>query len=134
MKTYQPKAGEIKREWHEVDASSDTLGRIATQAAMFLMGKNKPDYSAHMDSGDYVVVINAEKVRVTGKKEEQKLYRSHSGYPGGFKEINFSNLQKKHPGEVIRKAIYGMLPGNRLRDDRLARLRIVEGDKHNFIK
>jgi large subunit ribosomal protein L13 len=134
MKTFQPKAGEIRREWHQLDASKDSLGRIATQAAMFLMGKNKGTYSPHMDSGDFVVVINCDKAKVTGKKAEQKLYRSHSGFPGGFKEINFNSLQEKHPGEVVKKAISGMLPDNRLKDGRLARLKIVIGERHSFIK
>lgn len=134
MKTYQPKAGEVKREWHEVDASSDSLGRVASKVAMLLMGKNKANYSAHMDSGDFVVVINAGKIKLTGKKATQKVYRSHSGYPGGFKETPFKTLEEKHPGEAVRKAIAGMLPDNRLKDDRLARLRIVLGDKHSFIK
>lgn len=134
MKTYQPKAGDIERKWHELDASTDSLGRIATQAATLLMGKNKGNYSPHMDSGDFVVIINAGKLIVTGKKADQKVYRSHSGYPGGFKEVKFKTLQEKNPGEIIRKAISGMLPDNRLKDDRLARLRVIEGDKHNFIK
>ena len=131
-KTFQPKGGEIKREWHKVDAKGQVLGRLATQIATFLMGKNKPTYSANIDSGDFVVVVNAEEVRLTGKKTSQKVYRSHSGYPGGFKEVSYQKMIKEHPQRVIEFAVYGMLPGNRLRKDRMARLKVVVGDKNPY--
>lgn len=132
MKTYQPKGGEIKREWHEVDAKGEILGRLATKVATYLMGKNKPTYSANIDSGDFVVVLNAEEVRLTGKKSSQKVYRSHSGYPGGFKEVSYQKMIKEHPQRVLEIAVRGMLPSNRLRDVRLARLKIVVGDKNPY--
>lgn len=132
MKTYHPTAKEVKRAWHLLDAKGAVLGRLVTQIATLLQGKNKPTYSPHMDSGDYVVIINAEKVRVTGRKAKQKLYRSHSGYPGGFKEIVFEKLQQKYPERIIEKAAFGMLPDNRLRKDRMARLKIIIGEKNPF--
>ncbi|KKR39405.1 50S ribosomal protein L13 [Candidatus Woesebacteria bacterium RIFOXYA1_FULL_40_18] len=130
MRTFQPKGKEIKREWHEIDAKGEVLGRLATKVATYLMGKNKPTYSANIDSGDFVVVLNAEKVRLTGRKSAQKVYRSHSGYPGGFKEVSYEKMLKEHPERVIEFAVYGMLPGNRLRKDRMARLKVVVGDKN----
>jgi len=126
MKTYQPKKSDVKREHHKVDADGAILGRMATQIAMFLMGKHKADYSAHMDSGDFVEVINAQKVQVTGNKESQKTYKSHSGYPGGFKEVKFSKLKLENPEKIIEKAVYNMLPKNRLRKDRMNRLKITK--------
>lgn len=126
MKTYQPKKGEIKREHHTIDADGAVLGRMATHIATLLMGKQKASYSAHMDSGDFVEVINAQKVQVTGKKEEQKVYRSHSGFPGGFKEVKYQKLKKENPEKIIEKAVYNMLPKNRLRSDRMNRLKITK--------
>lgn len=132
MKTYQPTAKEIKREWHLMDAKGEVLGRMATKIATLLMGKHKSDYSAHMDSGDYVVIVNAEKVLVTGKKATQKVYRGHSGYPGGFKEVSFEKMITEHPDRVIIHAVSGMLPKNRLRDKRLLRLKVFEGSKNPY--
>lgn len=132
MKTYQPTQKEVKRSWHLVDVKGEVLGRVATKIAYLLTGKGKANYSAHMDSGDFVVVVNAEKVTVTGKKETQKLYRSHSGYPGGFKETTFKKLNAEKPTEVIKHAVSGMLPDNRLKKDRLARLKIYAGEKHAY--
>jgi len=132
MKTYQPKQKEIKREWHLIDAKDQILGRLATKAANLLMGKHKNNYSSHMDSGDFVVVINAEKITLTGKKAESKVYRSHSGYPGGFKEVSFSKMLKEHPNRIVEYAVYGMLPDNRLRDQRIARLFVTRGEKHKY--
>jgi len=134
MKTYQPTQKEVKRQWHLIDVKGQILGRMATQVAKLLMGKQKPNYSAHMDSGDFVVVINSEKVELTGKKKLQKLYRSHSGYPGGFKEVSFAKMSKEHPERIITHAVNGMLPNNRLKKDRLGRLKVVVGDKNPWPK
>src|SRR3989339_949481 len=100
-KTYQPKEKEIKRNWHLIDAKDQILGRLSTNIATLLMGKQKANYSTHMDSGDNVVIINCEKVKLTGRKKEQKVYRGHSGYPGGFKEVSFEKMFKEHPNRVI---------------------------------
>ncbi len=132
MKTYQPKAKEVKRNWHLVDAKGEILGRLASKVAQLLTGKGKATYSSHMDSGDYVVVINAEKIEVTGKKKTQKLYRSHSGFPGGFKEVSFAKMSLEKPEEIIKHAVMGMLPDNRLKRDRVTRLKIVVGDKNPY--
>ena len=132
MKTYQPKAKEVKRSWNLVDAKGEILGRLASKVAQLLTGKGKATYSPHMDSGDYVVVINAEKIELTGKKKTQKVYRSHSGYPGGFKEVSFAKMSQDAPEEIIKHAINGMLPDNRLKKDRLTRLKIVVGDKNPY--
>lgn len=134
MKTYQPKQKEIKRSRHLIDAKDKILGRMATEVAGLLMGKHKANYSAHMDSGDFVVVVNAEKVELTGRKKQQKLYRRHSGYPGGFKEIKFAQMRKEHPERIIEYAVSGMLPDNRLKKDRMARLKIVVGEKNPYDK
>lgn len=132
MKTYQPKKKEIKRQWHLIDADSRTLGRLATEIAILLMGKHKPSFSRHMDSGDYVVVVNAEKVSLSGNKASQKVYRGHSGYPGGLKEISFSKMHKEHPERIVQIAVAGMLPDNRLKKDRTARLKVVVGGENPY--
>ena len=132
LKTYQPKQKEVKREKHLVDAKDQILGRLSTNVATLLMGKHKPTYSQHMDSGDFVVVINAEKIKLTGNKKEQKVYRSHSGYPGGFKEVSFEKMSKEHPARIIEFAVSGMLPDNRLKSDRIARLHVTKGEKHKY--
>lgn len=124
MKTYQPKLKEIKRETHELDAKGQILGRLATQAAVFLMGKHKPTYSTHLDSGDFVIVSNADKIEVTGKKSSQKMYRRHSGYPSGFKEERFDEAMVKHPERILELAIAGMLPDNKLKAKRMKRLTV----------
>lgn len=129
MKTYQPKQKEINRQKHIVDAKDRVLGRLATKVAVLLMGKHKAGYSAHLDSGDKVVVINAAKVEITGNKAEQKVYRSHSGYPGGFKEITYKKMLQEHPERIIIHAVSGMLPKNRLRDKRLARLEVYVAEE-----
>lgn len=120
-KTFQPK-GEVKRAKHEIDAKGQVLGRLATKIANLLTGKGKVTYSAHADSGDFVVVSNAKDIVLTGKKSKQKLYRSHSGYPRGFKEVSFEKMNKEQPSKVVRIAVSGMLPDNRIKKDRLARL------------
>jgi ribosomal protein L13, bacterial type len=132
MKTFQQKGENIKRDWHLVDAKGQVLGRISTQIATYLIGKNKVTYTPHTDMGDYVVVINAKDVVLTGKKLEQKTYKSHSGYPGGFKEVKASKLMKENPEKVILKSVTGMLPTNRLRKNRLARLKIYESSKYPY--
>jgi large subunit ribosomal protein L13 len=132
MKTYQPKKKEVKRGWHLVDVEGKVLGRVATGIAMKLMGKDKVNYSQNIDSGDYVVVINAKKVKVTGRKERQKVYRSHSGYPGGFKEVSYTKMLNENPTRIIQLAVKGMLPDNRLKDKRMARLKIFSGEKHLY--
>jgi large subunit ribosomal protein L13 len=130
LKTYSVKAGEIKREWHVIDAKGRILGKVATEAARLLMGKHKAIYSRHLDTGDYVVVINAARVKVSGNKAEQKLYYRHSGYPGGFRSVSFAEMLKKKPERVIEHAVKGMLPGNRLGNSMVKKLRVYAGDSH----
>ena len=130
MKTYSPKAKDIEREWWVIDAAGKALGKIATQAASLLMGKHKPIYAPHIDTGDYVVVINAAKVKVTGKKAEQKIYYGHSGYPGGLKSQNFEQLFSKDPRRVIELAIKGMLPHNNLGRAMFKKLKVYPGNEH----
>jgi len=132
MKTYQPKKNEVKRNWHLVDAKKEILGRLSSKIAKLLIGKHKPVYSSHIDSGDYVVVVNAGKIEVSGKKESQKVYRRHSGYPGGFKEISFKKMSEEHPERIIELAVSGMLPDNRLKKSRMARLKVFAGDKNPY--
>jgi len=130
MKTYSVKASEIKRQWHVIDASGEVLGRLATRVASLLMGKHKPLFSRHMDVGDFVVVINADKIRVTGKKAKQKMYYRHSGYPGGLKATSLEKMMQTHPTRVIEHAVKGMLPKNRLRARMMKRLRVYAGESH----
>jgi large subunit ribosomal protein L13 len=130
MKTYSPKAKDIEREWWVIDAKDKTLGRIATQIAKLLMGKHKPIYAPHIDTGDYVVVINAAKVKVTGEKAEQKIYYRHSGYPGGLKSQRFEELFGKDPVRVIELAVKGMLPHNRLGRAMFKKLKVYTGSEH----
>jgi large subunit ribosomal protein L13 len=132
MKTYQPKKKDVKRGWHIIDVKGEVLGRMATKIATILMGKHKVNYSNHMDMGDYVVVINASKVRLTGRKTKQKVYQKHSGYPGGFKEVKYSKMIDEQPEKVIQLAVKRMLPDNRLRRSRMTRLRIFSGEEHKF--
>jgi large subunit ribosomal protein L13 len=130
MKTYSTKASEIERQWHVIDASDKILGKLATEAAKLLMGKHKPMFTRHLDTGDFVVVINAEKVRFTGKKAEQKLYHSHSGYPGGLKTVSLGRLMETNPARVIEHAVKGMLPHNRLGAKMLKKLKVYAGEEH----
>ncbi len=134
MKTFQPKQSEVKRKWHLVDAKDEILGRLSTKIAELLTGKGKATYSRHMDSGDYVVVINAEKIMVTGRKASQKVYRTHSGYPSGFKEKSYDMVMRSHPERIIEHAVSGMIPDNRLKKERMLRLKIVAGDQNPFEK
>lgn len=131
MKTYQPK-GKVTRSWHLLDANGQILGRLSSQAAIFLMGKQKADYSANIDSGDEVVILNVEKIQVTGKKAQDKTYKSHSGYPGGFKERSFEKYLKEQPEKILYKAVSGMLPDNRLKKKRLGRLHLIVGNVNTF--
>jgi len=130
MKTYSTKVSDIKREWHVVDASSEVLGRLATRVAGLLMGKHKPLFCRNLDIGDFVVVINADKIRVTGNKAKQKLYHRHSGYPGGLKSISLEKMMQTHPTRVIEHAVKGMLPHNKLNAGRMKRLKVYVGDTH----
>ncbi len=130
MKTYSPKAKDIKREWHVIDASEKILGRLASQVAILLMGKHKPIYSTNLDTGDYVVIINAAKIKVSGKKEEQKIYYRHSGYPGGLKSLTLGELRSKHPTRIVEYAVKGMVPHNRLGRAMLKKLKIYAGSEH----
>lgn len=130
MRTYSPKASDIKREWYVVDATGQTLGRLATRIATILRGKHKPIYTPHMDCGDYVIVINADKIRVTGKKLDQKVYYRHSGYPGGLKSITLREQLRKHPTRVIQAAVRGMLPKNRLGRRMIKKLKVYASDSH----
>jgi large subunit ribosomal protein L13 len=128
MKTYSTKSSDIKRENHTLDASDQTLGHLAAHIAVLLMGKNKPVFTRNIDIGDYVTVINAGKINVSGKKLEQKMYYRHSGYPGGFKSTSLNALMENHPTRVIEYAVKGMLPTNRLRAQMMKRLRIYAGE------
>lgn len=124
------KAGEIDRKWHLVDAKGMVLGRIATQIAQKLIGKHKPTYTPHIDAGDFVVVINAKEVAVTGDKMDTKKYFSHSNFPGGLREMTLAELLAKFPERAIEKAVYNMLPKNKLRDQRMTRLKVYAGPEH----
>ena len=126
----EKKEATIERNWHLVDAEGKILGKLAVQVANILRGKNKPHYSSHIDCGDHVVVINAEKILTTGKKEEQKLYRSHSGFPHGFKEETLRSLRARRPQAVLEKAIWGMIPHNRLGAKQFTKLKVYEGSEH----
>lgn len=130
MKTYSPKASEIKREWRVVDATGQTLGRLASEIAQFLKGKHRPGYAPHMDTGDYVVVVNAEKIKVTGRKLTQKQYYRHSGYPGGFRIMSLAEMKARYPRRVIEHAVKGMLPHNTLGRAMLKKLKVYEGPEH----
>ncbi len=130
MKTYSAKPGEITREWYLVDADGLTLGRLATLIADTLRGKLKPQYTPHVDTGDFVIVVNAEKIHVTGSKLDQKMYYRHSGYPGGLRSRTLREQLDRRPTEVLRKAVKGMLPKNRLARQQLTKLKIYAGPEH----
>ena len=133
MKTYVATPATRERHWLLVDASGKTHGRLATQIADVLRGKNKPEYTPHVDTGDFVVVINAEKVEVTGNKRQEKLYRRHSGYPGGLKERTLEEMLERRPEEVIRIAVKGMLPRNRLARKQITKLKVYAGPDHPHV-
>ena len=130
MKTWNAKVGEVDRRWYVVDAEGQTLGRLATQIAETLRGKRKPQYTPHVDTGDFVVVVNAEKIAVTGKKLDEKLYYRHSGYPGGLRSRTLREQLERRPTDVIRKAVKGMLPRNRLSRAQLTKLKVYAGPEH----
>jgi large subunit ribosomal protein L13 len=130
MKTYSPKPQDVQKNWHVIDARDKILGRMATEIAVKLRGKDKPEFAPHMDMGDFVVVINAEKIRVTGQKLTQKKYHRYTGFPGGIREISLEKLIEKKPEEVIRRSVRGMLPKNKIGRDLLKKLKVYSGPDH----
>lgn len=130
MKTFSAKNEDIKRSWYIVDAAGKTLGRLASQVAHRLRGKHKPEFTPHVDTGDYIIIINAEKVNLTGNKVNDKVYYHHTGYPGGIKDINFEKLNKQHPNRPLEKAIKGMLPKGPLGRDMFRKLKVYAGTEH----
>jgi len=130
MRTYSTRAKDVERQWHVVDASGKTLGRLVSRIAVLLMGKHKPQYVPYLDTGDYVVVINASKVKITGNKMKQKTYYRHSGYPGGLKSVTLERLLQTYPTRVIEHAVRGMLPHSRLGRAMFKKLKVYEGDSH----
>ena len=130
MKTYSARKEDATQDWYLVDATDKTLGRLSTQIANRLRGKHKPEYTPHVDTGDYIVVVNAEKIRVSGNKAEGKIYHRYTGYPGGIKSINFERLLEKHPTRIIEQAVKGMMPRNKLSRAMLTKLKIYAGNEH----
>ena len=130
MRTFSPKAGDIHRQWHVIDASDVVLGRLASHAAILLRGKHKPIFAPHVDTGDFVIIVNADKVVLTGRKLEQKLAHRHSGYPGGLHSMAYGDLLEQHPERVIEKAVRGMLPKNTLGRSQLRKLKVYAGPNH----
>ena len=130
MKTLSAKPAEVRRKWYVVDADGKTLGRLSTEIARRLRGKHKPEYTPHVDTGDYIVVVNAEKVRVTGDKEQAKMYHHHTGYIGSLKSINLGKLREKAPERIIEKAVKGMLPKNALGREMYRKLKVYAGASH----
>ncbi len=130
MKSYMARPLEVERKWYVVDAEGKHLGRLATEIVRVLRGKNKPQYTPHVDVGDFVVVVNADRVAVTGRKAEQRVYRRHSGYPGGMKETSYEQMITRKPTEVLRKAVYGMMPKTRLARKQFKKLKIYAGPEH----
>jgi large subunit ribosomal protein L13 len=130
MKTYSQKASEVSRDWYVVDADGQTVGRLSTQIATLLRGKHKPTFSPNIDGGDFVVIINAEKIQLLGKKQDQKMYYRHSNYPGGFKSVSYRRMLATHPDRILRYAVKGMLPKTRLGRRQLVKLRIYAGATH----
>ena len=128
--TYYPKADEIQRDWVVVDANDQTLGRLATQISTVMLGKHKPGYTPGVEMGDYVIVVNASHIRVTGNKLDDKMYHRHTGYPGGLKSVNLRDLLAKNPERVIEKAVWGMLPHNRMGRSLMKKLRVYAGPDH----
>jgi len=130
VRTYSPKASELTHEWHVIDATDVVLGRLATQAAALLRGKHKPTFAPHMDGGDFVIIINAEKVALTGNKREQKMDYRHSGHPGGLTATSYAELLESNPRRAVEKAVKGMLPHNKLGRQQLKKLKIYSGSEH----
>lgn len=133
IRTYSPKAGEIERRWFIVDAAGQTLGRISTEIARVLTGKNKPQYAPHIDTGDFVVVVNAEKTVLTGNKEQDKMYYRHSTHPGGLKEENAASLRARFPERLIEQSVKGMLPKNKMGRAQLKKLKVYAGSEHPHV-
>ena len=131
MRTYSPKPSDIERKWYVIDATDIVLGRLASQVAVLLRGKHKPTYAPHMDMGDYVIVINAEKIALTGSKRENKMAYHHSGFPGGLRAVNYAELLETHPERAIEKAVQGMLPKNRLARQQIQKLKVYAGAEHD---
>lgn len=130
MKSYMARPLEVERKWHVIDADGQTLGRLSSEIARILRGKNKPQYTPHVDTGDFIVVVNAEKVVVTGRKSEQKIYRRHTGYPGGLRETSYEQMLARKPTEILRKAVRGMMPRTRLARQQFKKLKIYAGPEH----
>ena len=128
--TYSPKPGDVERKWYVVDATDKVLGRLASEIAQILRGKRKPEYAPHADVGDHVIVINAEKIKVTGAKAENKVYHRHTGYAGGLRTTPYSRMIERHPDRVIRKAVLGMLPHTKLGRTQIKKLRVYAGAEH----
>lgn len=130
MRTYTPKPGEIERRWHVIDATDVVLGRLASQTAQLLRGKHKPVFAPHVDTGDFVIIVNADKVALTGNKRDQKMAHRHSGYPGGLRSVGYSELLRTRPERVVEKAVRGMLPKNSLSRAQLSKLKVYAGPEH----
>ena len=131
MKSYMAKPNEIQRKWYIIDAEDKVLGRLATEVATILRGKHKPIYTPHVDTGDFVIIINADKIRLTGKKLEQKQYKYHTGYPGGLRTISYDRMIKEKPEKVIQLAVKGMLPKNKLGRQMIKKMKVYSGSEHN---
>jgi len=130
MRTWTSRPGDIEREWYIIDAKGQTLGRLATRVATVLRGKHRPQYTPHVDTGDHVIVLNAQQVNLTGRKEEQKVYHRHSGYPGGIKSTSIKRMRDEHPERIIESAVRGMLPKNPLGRSMFGKLKVYAGDSH----
>jgi large subunit ribosomal protein L13 len=130
VRTYSPKPGDVQRQWHVIDASDVVLGRLASRAAILLRGKHKPRYAPHVDTGDFVVIVNAAKVHLSGNKREQKLAYRHSGYPGGLRSVPYGELLERNPAKAVEKAVRGMLPKNTLGRQMLRKLKVYAGPEH----
>ena len=133
MRTYSPKPGDINRTWHVIDATDIVLGRLASQAAVLLRGKHKPTFAPHMDGGDFVIIINADKVALTGQKLKQKMDYRHSGYPGGLTATSYSELMESNPRRAVEKAVKGMLPHNKLGRQQIKKLKVYAGPEHPHV-
>lgn len=130
MRTYTPKPADVNRQWHVIDATDVVLGRLASQVATLLRGKHKPIYAPHLDTGDFVIIVNADKVALSGKKLEQKRAYRHSGYPGGLRSVSYAELMEKHPERAVEKAIKGMLPKNKLGRKMFGKVKVYAGPEH----
>ena len=130
MRTYSPKASDVQRQWHVIDANDVVLGRLATQAAILLRGKHKPTFAPHVDTGDFVIIINADKVALTGSKREQKMEYRHSGFPGGLRATSYTELLAENPRRAVEKAVKGMLPHNKLGRQQIKKLKVYAGSEH----